>query len=170
MDKRLEQLKKMGEDRNVRLAVAESITCGLVQSLLGGVKDISHIFVGGVTAYTLQSKVAMLGIDGCHAEKYDCISRKVAEQMARGVACAFGANLSVATTGYANRTRGVPYAFCCAWYLPASGPVVIRRSKVVGKSLNRVEMQQKVASKAIDLLIACMAATKPSARQRPSAD
>ena len=37
-----------------------------------------------------------------------------------------------------------------------SGRVVVKKSRVGGPSLTRVQMQEKVANEAIDLLLACL--------------
>ena len=37
------------------LAVAESLTCGGVQSRIGGISGASEFFLGGITAYDMRS-------------------------------------------------------------------------------------------------------------------
>src|SRR5438045_4062744 len=83
------------------LAVAESLTCGRVQALVGAISGASEFFLGGITAYSLEEKVRHLGVDRRAARKVNSVSAEVAEQMARGVCALFGSDLGVATTGYA---------------------------------------------------------------------
>ena len=64
----------------VWLAVAESITCGRLQARIGAISGASAFFRGGVTAYTLEGKVRLLGVDRAHAAKVGCVSRRVAGQ------------------------------------------------------------------------------------------
>jgi nicotinamide mononucleotide (NMN) deamidase PncC len=45
------------------LAVAESVTAGHVQSRVAAVSGASGFFLGGVTAYSLEQKVKLLGVD-----------------------------------------------------------------------------------------------------------
>ncbi len=45
------------------LAVAESLTCGQVQARIGAVSGASDYFLGGVTAYSLDEKVRLLGVN-----------------------------------------------------------------------------------------------------------
>ena len=45
------------------LCVAESMTIGRIQVMIGGVPGASDFFVGGLTAYTLEQKVRQLGVD-----------------------------------------------------------------------------------------------------------
>ena len=45
------------------LAVAESVTAGHVQARVSAVAGASNFFLGGVTAYTLEQKVKLLGVN-----------------------------------------------------------------------------------------------------------
>ena len=83
------------------LAVAESLTCGHLQARVGAVSGASEYFLGGVTAYSLEQKMKLLGVERAAAEPVNSVSAAVAEQMARGVCALFGADVAVATTGYA---------------------------------------------------------------------
>ena len=83
------------------IAAAESLTCGEVQTLLGSVSGSSAYFLGGVTAYMASAKIEMLGVDGRHAHEVNCVSRRVAHEMAYGVQKMFNAEIGISTTGYA---------------------------------------------------------------------
>lgn len=96
------------------IAAAESLTGGLVQAALTSESGASQFFQGGITAYNIHQKVEHLGVDGTHAQQVNCVSMHVACQMAEGVRKMFGADIGVATTGYAEPSpeNGViePYA------------------------------------------------------------
>jgi nicotinamide-nucleotide amidase len=89
------------------LAAAESMTCGRVQARIGEVSGASEFFLGGITAYTLEQKVRHLGVERADAAACKCVSATVAEQMARGAAALFGADVGVATTGFAEPTDSI---------------------------------------------------------------
>lgn len=93
------------------LATAESVTCGRVQAKIGKISGASEFFLGGITAYTLEEKVRLLKIDRTAAKKVNCVSAKVAEQMARGACRLFKADVGVATTGYAEPAHKIPQPF-----------------------------------------------------------
>lgn len=132
------------------LAVAESLTCGHLQARVGAVSGASGYFLGGVTAYTLDRKVALLGVDRAAAAAVNCVSEDVARQMAAGAARMFGSDFGAATTGYAepDPAGGVVEPFAC-WALarrdPGGGPWVYRSGRVVGVGLSRTRMQALVA-------------------------
>ena len=83
------------------LAVAESLTAGRVQARVSAESGASAFFLGGITAYTLESKVLQLGVDRLEAERSACVSAKISEQMALGVCRLFGSDVGVSTTGWA---------------------------------------------------------------------
>ena len=49
------------------LAAAESLTCGRVAARIGAESGASNYFLGSVTAYTLEQKVKLLGVNRAHA-------------------------------------------------------------------------------------------------------
>jgi nicotinamide-nucleotide amidase len=65
------------------------------------VRESHSFFLGGITAYNIEQKVRLLGIDRAHAELVDCVSPRVPEEMAEGVSNMFQADIGLATTGYA---------------------------------------------------------------------
>ena len=90
------ELKKLILRRpGLTLAGAESLTAGQVQARIAAVSGASDYFLGGVTAYSLEQKVKLLGVNRAHAKSVDCVSQRVAVEMAVGVAKLFGADLAV---------------------------------------------------------------------------
>ena len=130
------------------LAVAESLTTGHVQARMGAISGASNFFRGGVTAYTLEAKVKLLGVDRAEAERCDFVSERVALQMARGVAKLFESDIGVATTGYAEpyATSGVarPFAWWAIVERGAEGGVVERTGRLVSPDLDRLGVQNHV--------------------------
>ncbi len=134
------------------LAVAESMTGGRLQALITGESGASAFFLGGVTAYTLEQKVRWLGVDRSVAAAVDCVSAEVAGQMARGVGRRFGADLAVATTGYAEPApaRGITTP-CVHWALchcRPGGTAVRRAGFVQWADVSRTEAQDRAAAAA----------------------
>lgn len=84
------------------LAVAESVTAGLLQNAFAGAEDATCFFQGGITAYNLEQKLAHFTIDEAHARACNCVSEKVSAEMAVGVAKNFKTNWGIAITGYAS--------------------------------------------------------------------
>lgn len=137
------------------LAVAESLTCGQVQAQIGAVAGASDYFLGGITAYTLEQKVKLLGVNRVHARRVGCVSQRVAVEMAAGVGALFGADLAVATTGYAQRAPGVkvPLAWWALCHRQRGGRVVMISGLLELPGANRVQVQTRVADRVLRELV-----------------
>ncbi|AIS00897.1 CinA family protein [Streptomyces glaucescens] len=87
--------------RGETVAVAESLTGGLVAAELTAVPGASKAFRGSVTAYATELKHRMLGVDAGLLAGRGAVDPQVAAQMAAGVREALGADWGIATTGVA---------------------------------------------------------------------
>ena len=92
--------------QRLRIAVAESLTGGLVVAELTGIPGASLVVSGGVVAYDTAIKRSLLGVDADLLRREGAVHPEVARQMATGVrtALAIGgrpADVGVATTGVA---------------------------------------------------------------------
>jgi nicotinamide-nucleotide amidase len=82
--------------RGLTLAVAESVTGGLVSGRLTDIPGASDVFVGGVICYATSVKQQLLGVsDG------PVVSESAAREMAAGVRERLGADIGLALTGVA---------------------------------------------------------------------
>lgn len=87
--------------RAATLAVAESLTGGLVAAELVAVPGASRAFRGSVTAYATELKHEILGVDAALLAERGAVDPDVAREMAEGVRARLGADWGVATTGVA---------------------------------------------------------------------
>ncbi len=83
-------------DRGQTLAVAESLTGGLIGSRLTGVAGSSDVFRGGVIPYDRDLKISLLGCPDVPA-----VSEEMARAMAERVCVVLGADVGIAVTGVA---------------------------------------------------------------------
>ncbi|MEU9121608.1 CinA family protein [Streptomyces sp. NPDC048506] len=87
--------------RGQSLAVAESLTGGLVAGALTAVPGASRVLRGSLTAYATDLKRELLGVDGSLLAARGAVDAEVARQMAGGVRRLLGADWGIATTGVA---------------------------------------------------------------------
>ena len=136
----MKKIKDLLENNNLTIAVAESLTSGLVQSEMAKLPGSSSFFEGGITVYSLRQKVELLGVDESLAKECDCVSQEVAHQMSKGVANKFDADIGVATTGYAEpdivNGIAIPFAFISVFFkgvtigLRVQGDISMTRTKM----------------------------------------
>lgn len=93
-------------ERNLRVAVAESLTGGLLAAELVGVPGASAAMLGGVVVYHTELKKTLLGVDSAVLNVHGAVHPDVASQMAVHVRELFTvggvpADIGVSTTGVA---------------------------------------------------------------------
>jgi nicotinamide-nucleotide amidase len=101
-----DELVRLLIDRHLTIAVAESLTGGLLVSELITTPGASATVLGGVVAYNTQLKHSVLGVDAAILNVHGAVHPDVAAQMAsrvRDVLAVAGvpADIGVATTGVA---------------------------------------------------------------------
>jgi len=87
--------------RGLHLAVAESVTGGLLAARIVDVPGASDILVAGYVAYSVQAKVRDLGVDPEVIEGFGLVSEETARAMAAGARARAGADVALSTTGEA---------------------------------------------------------------------
>ncbi|MGW2142862.1 CinA family protein [Nonomuraea bangladeshensis] len=89
------------ERQGATLAVAESLTGGLIGATVTAVPGASRVFRGGVISYATELKRDLLGVPGELLEREGAVHPEVAAAMARGVARVCAASYGMAVTGVA---------------------------------------------------------------------
>jgi nicotinamide-nucleotide amidase len=92
--------------RGLTIAVAESLTGGLLVAELISVPGASAVVLGGVVAYNSELKNSLLGVDSVLLAEHGAVHPDVAAQMATGVRAALAiaagpAHIGISTTGVA---------------------------------------------------------------------
>ncbi len=117
--------------RGLTLAVAESLTGGLVGARMASVPGASDVFVGGVVAYDARVKFDVLGVP-----EGPVVTEEAAAAMAQGVRRLLGADVGVAATGVAGpaEQEGRPVGLVClAVAVGGDGEVVSAEVRLPGQ-------------------------------------
>lgn len=101
-----ESIAKRLKEKKLTIAVAESLTGGLVSSRLTSVPGSSDYFDSGLVAYSNRAKIAQLGVPRETIEAHGAVSAETAAQMALGVMGVSGTDIGLASTGIAGPTGG----------------------------------------------------------------
>ena len=143
--------------RGQRVAVAESLTGGLLTAALVDVPGASAVVTGGVVAYATELKTTMLGVDPVLLAERGAVDAEVALQMARGARerLTFDgrpAEHALATTGVAGPEPQDGHPAGTVWIaLSSDGGDEVRSLLVVG---DRAAVREASVDAALGLLAA----------------
>ena len=138
-------------DQGLAIAVAESCTGGLLGSRITAIPGSSHLFLGGVIAYSNEVKATHLGVGDDTLIKFGAVSEDTAREMASGVRARYRADVAMSITGIAGPGGGTPEkpvgTVCVA--VDLRGVLTSAKRQMVG---DREEVRQRSAQWALDLL------------------
>lgn len=133
-------------DTGSTLAVAESVTGGLIASRCTTVPGASEWFRGGVVSYATQVKADVLGVESAAV-----ITAEAAEEMAAGVARLLGADVGLGITGVAGPTEAEGQPVGTVWVgIAFDGQAESTKLAVLAGDRERI--RQRAALSALDLL------------------
>jgi nicotinamide-nucleotide amidase len=132
-------------ERGQSLALAESVTGGLVAGRITSVPGASEVFRGGIVSYASDVKFSLLGVP-----EGPVVSEAAAAAMAVGAQRVLGADVALALTGVAGPAEqdGMPVGTLCVGI--AIGAQVVTRSLWLPGQ--RDQMRQMSVISALDLL------------------
>ena len=102
-------IKKLQEN-NLTIAVAESLTGGLVAASLTEIPGASKVFKGSITAYADEIKQNVLNVNKETILKFTSISEQVALEMAINVRTIMKSDIGISTTGVAGPEKSAGFA------------------------------------------------------------
>lgn len=89
-------------EKNLTLALAESITCGLASHQLSTAKGTADMFKGSIVCYNPELKKDLLNIPQSMQDKFSCESKEVTESLAKNLSKLIKADIHAAITGLAS--------------------------------------------------------------------
>jgi nicotinamide-nucleotide amidase len=138
-------------ERELKIAVAESCTGGMLGMRLTAIPGSSDVFLGGVLAYDNLVKVKHLGVRAAEIAEHGAVSEAVATRMASEVRLRFGAEIGIGITGIAGPGGGTPdKATGTVWVATDLGGEV--RATVRQLPGDRHEVRQRATQMALDLV------------------
>jgi nicotinamide-nucleotide amidase len=148
--------------RSATVAVAESLTGGLLGAALTHAAGSSATFRGGIIAYATAAKSSLLGVPGSLLVQHGPVHAEVAAAMAAGARERLDATYGLATTGVAGPQPqdGTPAGTV---FLAVAGPdgVETVRRRLAG---DRAQVRRLTVVHALDMLRRTLAGPSPYPR------
>lgn len=109
-------------ERGETLAVAESMTSGLLASRITDIEGASDYFVGGSICYQVAEKVRALGLAEEFVERHSHVSPEVTRAIAESIRERTGATWGLGVTGYAGGGPNTPETEVGHAFMALAGP------------------------------------------------
>lgn len=151
-----EKLRKYFLDKRENISVAESVTSGLLQWQLSNLTDAQKFYQGGISVYNLGQKSRHLHVEPIHAMECNCVSGKVAEEMAVNVCTMFNSNWGIAITGYATPVPESGNKLFCHYCIVQNG-AIRATGKIDSEKMPPAQVQEYYVAEVIDQLLKCIA-------------
>lgn len=139
--------------RGQTLAVAESLTGGLVAAALTAVPGSSAAFRGGVVSYATDLKAALLGIPPDLLDRHGAIHPEVASAMAEGASRRLAATFGAATTGVAGPDPADGQPVGTVYIAVSAGPATTTEVRSLTLAGDRQQIRAATVAQLLNLLL-----------------
>jgi nicotinamide-nucleotide amidase len=102
MHKEVASFIKALKERELTVALAESVTCGLATHKLSTCPGTSEVLKGSVICYTPEVKKAVLNVSDKCIDTYTCESQQVSDALVKGLKKIIDADIYAGITGLAS--------------------------------------------------------------------
>lgn len=133
------------------VAVAESLTGGMITSAIVDIAGASRILYEGDVTYSIESKCRSLGLNPHFIDRYGVVSNQVAYQMAEAMIKRDGVDFAISTTGIAGPQsyNDQPVGLCYIGIASSRG-INVYRNVFCG---NREQIRRQATNSALFLLL-----------------
>ncbi|MBI2520473.1 MAG: nicotinamide-nucleotide amidohydrolase family protein [Bdellovibrio sp.] len=147
-------LVELCRQKNIKLAVAESCTGGLVAHKITMVPGASQIFLGAVVSYSNEIKKDILEVNPKTLQTHGAVSVEVASEMANNIRQHFKSDFALATTGIAGPEGGTtqkPVGLICIAIAGPDSSVITSTYNMKG---DREQLKERFSDRALlDLIL-----------------
>ena len=138
--------------KNLKLAVVESCTGGLLASTITSISGASKIFNLGLVTYSNQAKIKILKVNKNIIKKYGAVSPECCYAMVNNLSKISKANINISITGIAGPNGGTKQKPVGLVYIGVKKGNKIQINKSLFKSKNRSSIQKATVKKALNLI------------------
>jgi len=146
------EVGKIIKAKGKTIALAESITGGLVGSMITDVPDSSEYFLASLVAYSNEAKMRLLAVNETTLQASGAVSEEAVKEMAEGVRGVVGSDIGAACTGIAGPKGGsAAKPVGTVWFAVTDGFKHVTEKKVfVG---DRLEIKRQAAERLLSLIV-----------------
>lgn len=141
----------LGEQQEITIATAESITAGAVAARLAKPAGASAYLQGGIVSYAYEVKENILEVPRAVLDNPGAVSDECARRMAMGANKALGSTIAISTTGIAGPAGGTQRKQVGLAYIAIAGPDGTRCEEHVFPG-SRDEITQASTNRAVEML------------------
>ena len=139
--------------KNLKLAIAESCTGGLLSSTISSVSGASKIFTMGLVTYSNQSKINILKVPKKIIQKYGAVSIQCCLSMVNNLSKISKSKICVSITGVAGPHGGTKQKPVGLVYIGIKSGKKVIVSKNQFRNKGRSSIQRASVKKSISLLL-----------------
>ncbi len=139
--------------RGQTLAVAESLTGGLLAAALTAIPGSSAAFRGGVVSYATDLKAALLGVPSGLLDRHGAVHPAVAAAMAQGACRRLAATVGAATTGVAGPDPADGQPVGTVFIAVSAGPDATPEVRPLALSGSRQQIRAATVTQVLGLLL-----------------
>ncbi|MCK5584194.1 MAG: CinA family protein [Elusimicrobiales bacterium] len=146
------RLGNLFKQKKLSLSAAESCTGGFISKLITEVAGSSIYFKGGLTAYSNEIKLNVLGVKKKTLASFGAVSKECAFEMAARAKKIFKTDFAVSTTGIAGPSGATAKKPIGLVYFGLAAPKETKTYKKIFKG-DRKHIQKQAAHFALNLLL-----------------
>ena len=156
LSKELEIIRLFCLRKEYKLAVAESVTSGLLQVLFSTMKEAGLFYHGGITTYCCEMKHKHLHIPLASCEPTTGVDKLITEKMARNICGLFNAHVGLAITGFASPIPEQEIYEKVAYASIYVNGKLLASEKILSKEKEQLAVQMDFAEQLIKLFVQCI--------------
>lgn len=145
------EILAQAQQKNLKIALAESCTGGLLSALFTEISGSSKVFDRGFITYSNQAKIELLQVKSDLIDKYGAVSSEVAIAMAKGALKNSSADIALSITGIAGPDGGSEDKPVGLVYIAVASPskTFIHKFNFCG---DRAEVRKSSIIKALEII------------------
>ena len=153
MKKEIIKIKNLLKGKNLKLAIAESCTGGMLSSAITSVSGSSKVFTMGLVTYSNQAKTSILKVSKKIIQKYGAVSIQCCLAMVNNLSKVSRCRVCVSITGIAGPNGGTKKKPVGLVYIGIKKGEKVIVNKCQFKNKGRLYIQKATVKKSLELLL-----------------